>query len=125
MIWPPSPLFISLVVFICVAAVLARRAGLDSLEPNRMLWIVIRGGTVAVALGQVLIPVTYTAVRLSTRGGSIDDNMYPGLPPDQFMFWLWGLAFVAAAVAVWPVVRHIRHSEDEVEDAPDSDGDGL
>lgn len=123
MIWPPTPITISIALFVLLVVPLFIRAGWSGFDSRRVFEIVNDAFVPAFVLGNLFFPALWTTISFALKGGSFEDNLYPGATVGNFILWVFAVTVVAALVAASRFISRLRtlRVESGVDDQERSD----
>lgn len=108
MIWPPSPYLISLVIFVILLVMVLFAKGASALDPSRLLEVALTIAPAAFVIGNLFIPAIWVSGSFAIKGGTFEQNLYPGATVGNFIFWTFAVSIVATAAAVYRFLGYLR-----------------
>ena len=115
MIWPPTPLSISVVLGVVLLAYSAIRLGSKFFDDSRIFTYIYNAFVVGFITGNILVPVTWLTMSFILSGGTIEDNLYPGSSIESFLFWTFGMSLVISGVTLSRYLSGLRQSQSDDE----------
>ncbi len=101
MIWPPTPLAISVLLGILFLSLTIIRRGIPKFNEGQIFSYVYNAFSISFLIGHLFFPAIWTTAAFMIRGGTMEENLYPGAAVGSLMFWTFVSSLIATGVVLF------------------------